>query len=335
MNRKYLNLAAFVLVCSLALGFTLAGCSDDEVGGNSYSDGNGGGVNNHGDRVYFIKMAENTEASGTLYYIPVGSTKVVACSNKNMTSFYLNKAGTKIVFSEILSGYSGTYIGFMNIDGKEYQQTNISGSNPCFGSDENIVYFDDGGNVYSMKIDGTEKQVINIPGVDGTKRFPRISPDGKKLAFYQTSPGSRWYYDDVVYLYIYDLDTNQVTKLNNNSIPVSYLNWSPDGTIIAFSTTTGITPQVYELWVVETDGTSQPEQISDNGSPATGACGFPSFTKDGSILCGSTKNKKLNYRSSWDGDHYMYELATIEADGLSLTTILLPGYSIKNPLANW
>jgi Tol biopolymer transport system component len=119
--------------------------------------------------------------------------------------------------------------------------------------------------------------------------------------------------------------------LNNDSIPVSYLNWSPDGTTIAFSTTTGITPPVRELWTVTADGSAQPQRIADSGSPAVGACGFPGFSDDGFILCGSTRNKLLNWRSSWDGSHYMYELAKISSDGTALT-ILLSGYSIKDPV---
>jgi len=320
--------------------FALTGCENTMgTGGKNSTSGtsaNGGNTDSEGStasvsRHYFIKMAEQTESSGTLCFLPEGSNSVYTFPGKNMTGFSISADYTMFVFAEILTGYSGTYLAFMNVDGSSYRQTYISGSNPSFDIDGEKVYFDDGGSLYSMNIDGTDKQLIDIPEVGGTKRFPRISPNGEKLAFYQSSPGYKWYHDDVVYLYVYDLISGDLTKLNAASIPVSFLNWSPDGTEIAFSTTTGITPPICELWTVTADGSAQPVRIADSGSPTAGACGFPSYTEDGFILIGSTKDKVLNWRSSWDGSHYKYELAKIKPDGSSLS-ILLPGYSIKDPV---
>jgi len=310
---------------------TTSGTSTTNTGGENGGNSGGGNITNNAGRLYFIKMAEQTETSGTLCFLPEGSNTVYTFPNRNMTGFSVNKEHSLIVFAEVLSGYSGTYLAFIKTDGSSYHQTNIRGSNPSFDIEGDKVYFDDGGALYSINTDGTDKQQIDIPGVDGTKRFPRISPDGSKLAFYQTSPGAKWYSDDVVYLYVYDLITGDVTKLNDTSIPVSYLNWSPDGTEIAFSTTTGITPPICELWIVKADGSEQPVRIADSGSPSTGACGFPSYTEDGFILCGTTRNKILNWRSSWDGSHYKYELAKIKPDGTSMV-ILLPEYSVKDPV---
>jgi Tol biopolymer transport system component len=340
-NKGIFTLITGLFLITAALNFMGCGNLAGSDGNNSSSgtsktnpDGgntNGGGAANSASRIYFIKMAEQTEASGTLCFLPEGSTTAYTFPNKTMTSYSVSNDNTMIVFAEVLTGYSGTYLAFMNTDGTSYRQTHVQGSNPSFNSGGNTVYFDDNGTLYSMNTDGTDKQEIEIPEVSGTKRFPRISPDGGKLAFYQTSPGYKWYYDDVVYLYVYDTASGQVTKLNNNSIPVSYLNWNSDGTMIAFSTTTGVTPPVHELWTVTADGSAQPQRIADSGSPAVGACGFPSFSGDGFILCGSTKNKLLNWRSSWDGSHYKYELAKISSDGTALT-ILLSGYSIKDPV---
>jgi dipeptidyl aminopeptidase/acylaminoacyl peptidase len=182
-----------------------------------------------------------------------------------------------------------------------------------------------------MSLDGTNKTKLEIPEVSGTKKFPRLSPDGARLAFYQTSPGSKWYSDNVAYIYVLDLASQEVTKLNNASIPASCLSWSPDGSLIAFSTTTGVTPPIHELWTVKADGSEYPVRIADSGSPSTGACGYPAFIDNDNILCGSTKNKILNWRSDWDGSHYKYELAKIGPDGTGFT-ILLAGRSIKDPL---
>jgi hypothetical protein len=282
------------------------------------------------NKFFFIQTGRETEASGTLYYMVDDSTEPRVLSDKIFTSFFVKSGDSKVVFAEIISGYSGAYIGTMDIDGSGYHQTNERGFNPCLNNDSSLIYFDDGTDIYTMNLDGTDRKKFDIPEVTGPKKFPRLSPDGAKLAFYQESPGSKWYYDNVVYLYILDLSTCGVTKLNNVSIPVSYLNWSPDGEMIAFSTTTGITPPIHELWTVKTDGSEEPVRITDSGSPLTGACAYPYFIDNLSIVCASTKAKSFNYRSDWDGDHYKYELAKIGADGKNLS-ILLSNISIKDP----
>jgi Tol biopolymer transport system component len=352
-NKTFLTkIAGLVLV----IGISLSGCQNligSDTGKNTgtntgASTGTNTGTNGEtstetnpeappeepeesGGRIYFIELDSESETSGTLSYIRSNSSVVEQVSGKTITSYSINREKTKAAFAEVISGYSGAYIAVMNIDGSGYLQTNVRGDNPCFGSDGASVYFDDGGELYSMNIDGTGKQLLTIPEVSGTKKFPRISPDGSKLAFYQTSPGYKWYYDDVVYLYIYDFATDRAIKLNNTSIPVSHLTWNSDGSTIAFSTTTGVTPPIHELWTVKADGSDELVKIAESGSPATGACAFPSFTADGSLLCSSTKNKVLNWRSDWDGSHYKYELARINADGTSLE-ILLPGTSVKDPV---
>jgi len=310
-------------IIGLILIMTLTGC-------NNGTGTNEGIQADSGNRIYFIKMAPLTEAHGTLCFIYENSRTVYTVTNRNMTGFSVNEDKTKIVFAEVLSGYSGTFLATINIDGSSYQQNYISGSNPSFGNGD-LIYFDDQGTLFSINMDFTGKKQIDVP-VEGTKRFPRLSPDGELLAFYQTSPGSRWYSDDIVFLYTYNLKTGSVSKLNDASIPVSYHNWSPDGSLIAFSTTTGITPPLYETWVVKADGSEQPVKITDAWHPSSGACGFPVYIDDNDfLLVGSTKQKELNYYSSWDGNHYKYELAKLKSDGTAVT-ILLPGISIRNPV---
>jgi Tol biopolymer transport system component len=325
-SRNFLSKAACVLLVSGI--FAMTGCGN--MAGFDIPENNTGNTDITGkEKIYFIKTAYQSETTGTLCYIYTNSSAIHTVSGKTMSAYSLNGEQTKVVFAEILAGYSDAYIGTMNINGTGYHQTTIRGFNPCFNIEGTRIYFDDGSDLYSMNINGGDIRKIDIPGVEGAKKFPRVSPDGTKLAFYQSSPGYKWYYDDVVYLYIYDINTHQLTKLNDDSIPVSYLDWNTDGSMLAFSTTTGITPPIHELWTVKADGSEQPVKIAEAGSPASGACGFPGFADDGSILCGSTKNKMLNWCSSWDGDHYKYELARRNADG-SLR-VLLPGISVKDP----
>jgi len=320
MKTKYLTISVLFLIISIV-------CT---IACENYTGSNSNGFFS-ANRIYFIKLAERTENYGTLCYIMENSETVHTVTDKYMTSFSINRDKTKVVFAEFIPGYSGSYIAFMNINGSSYQQNYIDGSNPSFNAEGNLIYFDHDGILFSMNIDGTDKKQIDIPGVTGAKRFPRISPDGNTLAFCQFSPGSNWYSDNIVFLYTYDLTTGHVTKLNDNSIPASFLNWSPDGETIAFSTTTGVTPPIYELWSVKANGSEQPIKLTNSDHPSSGACGFPGYMDNDYIFCGSSRNKKLYYYSDWDGNHYMYELAKVKSDGTSVD-IILPGHSIRNPV---
>jgi hypothetical protein len=327
MKKNKLSFAG-IPALMLVFGLLLMGCPQStDAGGGGTEDVPDGTT----DKILFIKMDALTEASGSLYYTVPGSSALNMVSGKKMTSFSVNPQKTMIVFAEILSGYSGTWLATMNIDGSNYHRTNIQANNPGFNADGTLIYFDDDTDIYTVQLDGTDKQKLDLSAISGSKRYPRVSPDGTKLAFYQRLRPEKWYYDDEIYLYVLDLVSSTATRLTPSSIPVSYLNWNADGTRIAFSTTTGITPPVRNTYTVKADGSEAPVKITDEASPATGACGFPAYQSEDTLLCSSTKNKELCYYSSWDGDHYRYELATIKTDGTGLS-IVLPGVSVKNPV---
>jgi Tol biopolymer transport system component len=325
--------AAVIAACVAIAALTITGCDNSTGNGNP----NGGDGNKEtenpappANRVFFIKTDSQTEALGTLSWISEGSSTVKSLSKK-AANFSLNRDKTKMVFAESLTGYSGTWLAVMNLDGTGYIQTNVAGNNPCFSYDGTEIYFDKDGEILKMGINGNNQQRIDITDISASKKYPRLSPDGKKLAFYSSSPGPKWYSDDVVYLYVLDFESGGIVKLNADSIPVSSLSWKQDGTEITFNTLTGITPPVRNLYRIKADGSEAAVEIANDSNPATGACGYPAFFDDGSILCASTKNKTLNYRSEWDGTHYVSELASINPDGTGLK-ILLSGVPVRDPV---
>lgn len=79
--------------------------------------------------------------------------------------------------------------------------------------------------IFSVSADGTGPvQVTDDPGND---IYPRVSPDGSKMAFYAfRSGGPR--------LYVQDLPGGQSRKLTEVSDSARWMLWSPDGTQVAF-----------------------------------------------------------------------------------------------------
>ncbi len=126
--------------------------------------------------------------------------------------------------------------------------------------------------IYDSEIDtGKIRQLVDDP--EGTS-MPAISPDGKRIAYVVTT-GSNWQ------LYVADLpvpDTEgniipitreQSTKLSDDDSIQSLLPWwSPDSSVIAFTTSRGVND--VDIRVVPADGSEPPRVIGDVGLAAYG-----------------------------------------------------------------
>jgi serine/threonine-protein kinase len=96
-------------------------------------------------------------------------------------------------------------------------------------------------------------QTTKVEGVPtGSYVFPRLSPDGQRVAVSVRRPASR-----VADVWIYDLLRAAPTRLTfegNNSAPV----WSPDGRRVVFSSDTQGAPNLY---LAGADGSTRPERL--------------------------------------------------------------------------
>jgi TolB protein len=82
--------------------------------------------------------------------------------------------------------------------------------------------------------------VHTISSHPGINSAPAWSPDGSKLAFtlsYQGNPN----------IYIYNLNTHQLTQLTHDNAINTGATWSPDGQHIAFTSDRGGNPQIYQV----------------------------------------------------------------------------------------
>ncbi len=146
--------------------------------------------------------------------------------------------------------------------------------------------------IYIMRADGSDvRRLTTTPGYDGG---PFFSPDGKRLVWRRFSPDG--VQAEVWTMRIDGTDQRQVTKLEA-------LSWAPyfhpSGDYLIFTTNRHGFGN-FELYIVDTDGRSEPVRVTY----ANGFDGLPVFTPDGKHLSWTssrTMNKKAQiFFADWD-----------------------------------
>jgi serine/threonine-protein kinase len=150
-----------------------------------------------------------------------------------------------------------------------------------FSDNGTIAYLDAdaSGRVYPiswLNASGEMKPLVGMPGAYGV---PRLSPDGKRLAYVSTTPKG----SDV---WVYDLQQGTNLPLTLNSPGFWEVAWAPDSLHLVY-------PDRDSLWWVRADGAGEPLRIIDKLE-------FPrafSFTPDGRLAFG--RNGTDNYPDIW------------------------------------
>jgi Tol biopolymer transport system component len=124
--------------------------------------------------------------------------------------------------------------------------------------------------------DGSTEPLLEKPG---DYQFARLSPDGKKLAFFAAG-------GDLV---VYDIEGRQVTARLTHGVRVHHPIWTPDGRFVIFSRSQGLS------WV-RSDGPSEPGLLLDAPNPPPR---FPySFRREDNRLA-YTELRAGNYWDVW------------------------------------
>jgi TolB protein len=111
-----------------------------------------------------------------------------------------------------------------------------------------------------MNADGSNQGSLHA----GDDAFPKWSPDGTKIAFWNRGAGNPE-------VFVMDADgSNPINLTNNPADDVAY-DWSPDGTLIAFDSDRGNNRDIY---VINADGSGLIRLTNDpayDGAPSLSA----------------------------------------------------------------
>ncbi|MDQ5870973.1 MAG: serine/threonine-protein kinase [Acidobacteriota bacterium] len=137
--------------------------------------------------------------------------------------------------------------------------------------------------VFRLDRDGRETP---LPLPEGVYSYPRLSPDGTRLALQKCAGES-------CKIFLYDLHRNVLSPFTSEPGRFFSPVWSPDGSRLAYS---GLTTGNPTLYVKNTDGSGQPVRLTDAAMAE-----FPnSWSPDGRTLVyvGVTGGQRLN-RDIW------------------------------------
>jgi len=127
--------------------------------------------------------------------------------------------------------------------------------------------------IWTMHPDGSGlKQLTKGHGDD---REPKISPDGKSVAF-SSDRGFKGSYD----IWTVDIATGALKQITTSDADEFEPNWSPDGSALVFVSGTGIASKSVELIDLATSHQTTVAAID----PAQGRLDAPSFSPDGKLL---------------------------------------------------
>lgn len=106
---------------------------------------------------------------------------------------------------------------------------NMTGNFSCWSPDGTSLLFTSGGDIWGVPAEGGE--AVSVVARDAFDTRPAISPDGDKIAFDSAEGGQRNNFD----VWIFDTVKKTYARLTDDSGKDIQAHWSPDGTMIAYT----------------------------------------------------------------------------------------------------
>jgi serine/threonine protein kinase len=134
-------------------------------------------------------------------------------------------------------------------------------SSMCWSSDGKFIFISDdwedkGSRIFKVPVLTSDKrQDTTLPPENFSDHTPRVSPDGKMLAFVRESPSAL---GDV---YLISFGDMEATRLTFDDLPIEGLSWTPNSRSVVFNSNRDGAPG---LWRVSTSG-GKPEKITVGG----------------------------------------------------------------------
>lgn len=137
------------------------------------------------------------------------------------------------------------------------------------------IVFTADGDIFVMNDDGSHRRRLTQSTTE-THRYPRWSPDGRKIAFTRYMDKENMQYTSE--LFIMNADGTDPQRLTDNNVPDGDPSWSPDGTQITFTSARSGHWEVYIIDVA-TLAVTQLTGINDNTPSAA-----PDWSPDGTQI---------------------------------------------------
>jgi Tol biopolymer transport system component len=143
---------------------------------------------------------------------------------------------------------------------------------PAFAPGGDAMYFhEQRGSVSALKRADTVAGVVrNVTSIvdDSARNFhPRPSPDGRQIAFDSDRDGVRG-------VYVAEADGRGARRISGSGF-ASVPSWSPDGRRVAFARAEPSASNVWNLWIVDVDGSNLRRLTKHRAGQAWGGSWFP------------------------------------------------------------
>lgn len=167
--------------------------------------------------------------------------------------------GNKIAYAREYLDSKGTWqeeVWIMNSDGSEQTQLKtINGRAPCFMKDGRILFHSKSEFNQICIANNNGSNIIALTNNTAKNRSPKVSPNGKQIAFISDRDGNQE-------VYVMNIDGSNQKRLTYNTVSDWDVCWSPDGSKLIFASDTG---DYLSLYMINKDGSSIKKFI-DNGS---------------------------------------------------------------------
>ena len=170
--------------------------------------------------------------------------------------------GKMIAFAREYQDPEGNWqeeIWIMNSDGSgQTQLKTLSGRAPCFMKNGRLLFHSKSpqSEICIANIDGSD--IIALTKNNAKDWSPKISPDGKQIAFISDRDGNQE-------IYVMDIDGSNQKRLTFNDVTDWDPCWSADGSKIIFASESG---DYLDLYMMNKDGSSTKEFIVNGSQPA-------------------------------------------------------------------
>jgi Tol biopolymer transport system component len=188
----------------------------------------------------------------------------------------------------------------INADGSGVRAFGLHGLNgsPSWSADGRHIVWARSSGFAIANPDGSGLRAVNVGGEISS---PVFSPDGKRIAFWRKEPGG-------ASINIVGVDGRGLKRVKAFSGGVGdKIDWSPDGSQIAFDTPAFGGPTSSNVYTIRIDGTTLRQLTHETGGSIND--GLDSWSPDG---------KKIAFVSNKDGS---YEIYTMTADGTGVSQL--------------